>query len=254
MHPIALPASGHKLGKLCALSGFLSPHAFRFPCVCKDGLPNTKSGDGLMFRRLAIFVGGFSLAAALRVTSEGLDPAELTETVATLVDKSLVTSDRGSAAHYRLLETTRAYAWQKLGESGEYQKIARRHCEQLTEALEKFGAQIWARPSPESIDFFAANLSNLRAALDWCFSDQGDNALGARLSGASAPLFFQAGLLAHGPKAQESDPELSLDPRSVTVRFQPPLEESQMCVATYLKSGSPSGLRGTPSPSSLMAR
>jgi hypothetical protein len=129
------------------------------------------------------------------VASEGLDPAELTETVATLVDKSLVTSDGGSAAPYRLLETTRAYAWQKLSESGEDQKIARRHCEQLTEALEEFGAQIWARPSPDSIDFFASNLSNLRAALDWCFSDHGGNALGARLSGASASLSFQAGLL-----------------------------------------------------------
>ena len=151
--------------------------------------------EQLVFRRLAIFVGGFSLAAALQVASEGLDPAELTETVATLVDKSLVTSDGGSAARYRLLETTRAYAWQKLRENGEDQKIARRHCKQLTETLEKLGAQIWARPSPGSIDFFASNLSNLRAALDWCFSDHGDNALGARLSGASASLFFQAGLL-----------------------------------------------------------
>ena len=101
---------------------------------------NLLSGtEQLVFRRLAIFVGGFSLAA-LQVASEGLDPAELTETVATLVDKSLVTSDRGSAARYRLPETTRAYAWQKLSESGEDQKIARRHCEQLTEALEEFGA------------------------------------------------------------------------------------------------------------------
>jgi predicted ATPase/DNA-binding winged helix-turn-helix (wHTH) protein len=156
---------------------------------------NLLSGtEQLVFQRLAIFVGGFSLAAALRVASEGLDHAELTETVATLVDKSLVTADGGSA-RYRLLETTRTYAWQKLSESGEDQKIARRHCEQLTEALEKFGAQIWARPSPGSIDFFAANLSNLHEALEWCFSGHGDNALGARLSGASAPLFFQAGLL-----------------------------------------------------------
>jgi len=157
---------------------------------------NLLSGtEQLVFRRLAIFVGGFSLAAALRVASEGLDPAELTETLATLVDKSLVTSDGGPAARYRLLETTRAYAWQKLSESDEDQKIARRHCEQLTAALEEFGAQIWARPSPDSIDFFASNLGNLRAALDWCFSDDGSNALGARLSGASASFFFQADLL-----------------------------------------------------------
>ena len=151
--------------------------------------------EQLVFRRLAIFVGDFSLAAAVQMASEGLDPAELTETVATLVDKSLVTSDGGSAASYRLLETTRAYAWQKLSESGEDQKIVRRHWEQLAEALEKFGAQIWARPSPDSITFFTSNLSSLRAALDWCFSDHGGSALGARLSGAAASLFFQAGLL-----------------------------------------------------------
>jgi hypothetical protein len=51
------------------------------------------------------------------------------------------------------------------------------------------------KPGALQRDFFASNLSNLRAALDWCFSDHGGNALGARLSGASASLFFQAGFL-----------------------------------------------------------
>jgi hypothetical protein len=106
-----------------------------------------------------------------------------------------VTADDGSARRYRLLETTRAYAWQKLTESGEDQKIARRHCEQLIDAMEKFGAEIWARPNPASINFFVLNLSNLRAALEWCFTNHGDNALGTRLTGASASSFFQAGLL-----------------------------------------------------------
>src|SRR3984957_5852380 len=65
----------------------------------------------------------------------------------------------------------------------------------MIHALEQFGATIWAPPSPESIDFFLLNLSNLRAALEWSFSDQGDNGLGAKLAGASACLFFRAGLL-----------------------------------------------------------
>ena len=110
-------------------------------------------------------------------------------------DKSLVTSDRTTAMRYRLLDTTRAYAWQKLTESGEDPKIVRRHCEHMIHALEQLGATIWAPPSPESIDFFALNLGNLRAALEWSFSDQGDTGLGAKLAGASACLFFQAGLL-----------------------------------------------------------
>ena len=151
--------------------------------------------EQLVLRRLAVFVGGFSLEAALDVAAESLDPAELTETLATLVDKSLVTSDRTAAMRYRLLDTTRAYAWQKLTESGEDLKIVRRHCEHMIHALEQFGVTIWAPPSPESIDFFVLNLSNLRAALEWSFSDQGDTRLGAKLTGASACLFFQAGLL-----------------------------------------------------------
>jgi predicted ATPase/DNA-binding winged helix-turn-helix (wHTH) protein len=151
--------------------------------------------EQIVLRRVAIFVGGFSLAAALQVASEGLDAAELTEALATLVDKSLVTADDGSARRYRLLETTRTYAWKKLTESGEDQTIARRHCEQLIDAMEKFGAEIWARPIPDSINFFVLNLSNLRAALEWCFANHGDNALGTRLTGASASSFFHAGLL-----------------------------------------------------------
>jgi predicted ATPase/DNA-binding winged helix-turn-helix (wHTH) protein len=151
--------------------------------------------EQLVLRRLAVFVGSFSLEAALDVVAESLDPAQLTETLATLVDKSLVTSDRMPAMRYRLLDTTRAYAWQKLTESGEDLKIVRRHCEHMIHALEQFGATIWAPSSPESIHFFVLNLSNLRAALDWSFSDQGDTSLGTKLTGTSASLFFQVGLL-----------------------------------------------------------
>jgi predicted ATPase/DNA-binding winged helix-turn-helix (wHTH) protein len=153
------------------------------------------STERLVLRRLAVFVGGFSLETALDVVAESLDPAEIAETLATLVDKSLVTSDRATAMCYRLLDTTRAYAWQKLTESGEDLKILRRHCDHMIHVSERFGATIWAPPSPASIDFFAMNLGNLRAALEWSFSDQGDRGLGAKLAGASACLFFQAGLL-----------------------------------------------------------
>jgi predicted ATPase/DNA-binding winged helix-turn-helix (wHTH) protein len=151
--------------------------------------------ERLVLRRLAVFVGGFSLKAALDVTGESLHPAELTETLATLVDKSLVTSDSTTAMRYRLLDTTRTYAWQRLAESGEDLKIVRRHCEHMIDALEQFGATIWARPSPESLQFFVSNLSNLRAALQWSLWHQGDTGLGAKLTGASACLFFQVGLL-----------------------------------------------------------
>jgi hypothetical protein len=65
----------------------------------------------------------------------------------------------------------------------------------MIHATEQFRATIWATPSSENIDLFVLNLSNLRAALEWSFSDQGDTGLGAKLAGASACLFFQVGLL-----------------------------------------------------------
>jgi predicted ATPase len=150
--------------------------------------------EQLVLRRVAVFVGGLSLEAALDVVAEGLGPAELTETLDTLVDKSLLTSDRTAAMRYRLLDTTRDYAWQKLMERGEELKILRRHCEHMIHALGQFGATISAPPSPESIDFFVSNLGNLRAALEWSFSAEGDRGLGAKLAAASACLFHNAGL------------------------------------------------------------
>jgi predicted ATPase/DNA-binding winged helix-turn-helix (wHTH) protein len=151
--------------------------------------------ERLVLRRLAVFVGGFSLEAALDVVGERHDPAELTETLAALIDKSLLTADCTTAMRYRLLDTTRTYASQKLNESGEDLKVLRRHCEHMIHALDQFGATICAPPSPGSVDFFLLNLSNLHTALEWGLSDQGDRDLGTKLAGASACLFIQASLL-----------------------------------------------------------
>ena len=157
---------------------------------------NLLSGtEQLILRRLAVFVGGFTLEAALKVAGDSLDPAELVEALAALVEKSLVILDIATAMRYRLLDTTRVYAWRKLTENGEEQRVALRHCEYLLHALERFDLAIWAAPSPATVGFFASNLNNLRAALDWCFSDEGDTALGAKLTGASASLFFHLGLM-----------------------------------------------------------
>ena len=151
--------------------------------------------ERLVLRRLAIFVGGFSLAAALDVASESLETAEFTETLARLVEKSLVRSESLPTMRYRLLDTTRAYASKRLTESGEEQRISRRHCEQLICALGKFGTPVWGAPPPGSRDFFVSNLGNIRAALGWCFSGRGDSGLGVRLTSASAALFIHHGLM-----------------------------------------------------------
>ena len=153
---------------------------------------NLLSGtERLTLRRLAVFVGAFSLEAALAIAGENLESAEVTETLATLVEKSLVTLDADATLRYRLLDTTRAYAGQKLAESGEHTKIARRHAEYLSYRLERFKASASLPLSPESLDFFAEHLVNVRAALEWSFSEHGDIGIGVRLMAASAPLFYR---------------------------------------------------------------
>jgi predicted ATPase/DNA-binding winged helix-turn-helix (wHTH) protein len=186
--------------------------------------------EQLILRRLAVFAGGFSLEAALDVTAESLDAAELTETVATLIEKSLVTSDSTSATRHRLLDTTRAYAWQKLTESGESTNIARRHCEHIVRALEQLRGSISTASSPEKVAIFVADLGNVRAALEWCFSDQGDAALRAQLAAASACHFFELNLLTECVNWTERAIR-ALDTLSKGTRFE---LELQACLALSL--------------------
>jgi predicted ATPase/DNA-binding winged helix-turn-helix (wHTH) protein len=151
--------------------------------------------ERLTLRRLAVFVGAFPLEAALDVVADDLDPAVVTETLATLVEKSLVSLDTTATMRHRLLDTTRAYAWQKLLEGDEHAKIARRHAEYFRYRLEGFKASASLTSGPESINFFLESLGNVRAALEWSFSDHGDIDIGVRLMAASAPLFYRLTLL-----------------------------------------------------------
>jgi predicted ATPase/DNA-binding winged helix-turn-helix (wHTH) protein len=97
--------------------------------------------ERMVLRRLAVFRGGFSLAAASQVAasaeivaSYGVDPFP------DLVEKSLVTADvAGVTVIYRLLETTHAYAFEKLTESGEFEQVARRHGEYHRDLFELAG-------------------------------------------------------------------------------------------------------------------
>lgn len=142
--------------------------------------------ERLLLRRLAVFSGSFSLEAASVVTHQ----AEITDGVANLVAKSLVTSDiTGGVGRYRLLETTRVYALSRLSESGELQEFSRRHAEYFWRLLERVEHEWEKRSTP------LAHVDNVRTALDWCFGLDGDLALGVRLAAAAAPVFLAMSLL-----------------------------------------------------------
>jgi predicted ATPase/DNA-binding winged helix-turn-helix (wHTH) protein len=84
-----------------------------------------------ILRRLSVFAGAFTLESATAVIAgSGILGPEAVESLANLVARSLVSADVGGAiAQYRLLNTTRAYALQKLAESGELEAVERRHAE-----------------------------------------------------------------------------------------------------------------------------
>ena len=92
-----------------------------------------------MLRRLAVFAGGFTLEAASAVASdETIDEFAVIDLLSQLVARSLVIADTNDAgARYRLLETTRAYALEKLAEAEEIDAIKRRHAQHFRERFER---------------------------------------------------------------------------------------------------------------------
>ena len=151
--------------------------------------------ERLVLRRLAIFVGGFTLAAARAVAADaGLDGDMVLDSLAGLVAKSLVAVKSGGArTTYRLLDTTRAYSQEKLAASGELAAVARRHAGHFRDSL-PLASHASAGTAPAgSVDH--DDIGNVRAALAWCFGTGGDPRLGVELAAAAAPLFLRLSLL-----------------------------------------------------------
>ena len=149
--------------------------------------------ERVILRRLAVLAGSFSLnAAAAIVADEELAEGDVVESVANLVAKSLVAVDlSGAVAAYRLLETTRAYAAEKLAESGEVERFRRRHAEYHRNLVERAHAEWQSQPTAEWLALHGPALDDVRVALDWAFAPEGDAALGVALTIAAVPLWFQ---------------------------------------------------------------
>src|SRR5216684_1827062 len=153
--------------------------------------------ERVVLRRLGVFVGAFTLDAASAVAaSVDLPASEVTDAVADLVGKSLVSTDVGGViVHYRLLETTRAYAREKLIGSAEVDHFARRHAEYYRDLFERADAEVETRPTAEWLAAYRPHIDDLRAALDWAFSRSGDVGVGVALAAATVPLWTNLSLL-----------------------------------------------------------
>jgi predicted ATPase/DNA-binding winged helix-turn-helix (wHTH) protein len=152
--------------------------------------------ERVILRRLGIFAGAFGLEGARAVAAiSEISPSEVVDGLFNLVSKSLVATEEGAVARYRLLDTMRAYGLQKLTESGELQAVARRHAEYYRDLFEQAGTETEVRPAAEWLADYGRRIDNLRAALDWAFSPGGDASIGAALTAAAVPLWMHLSLM-----------------------------------------------------------
>jgi predicted ATPase/class 3 adenylate cyclase/DNA-binding CsgD family transcriptional regulator len=154
--------------------------------------------ERILFARLAVFMGGFDLAAAEAVAGGGdVERFQVLDLLTLLVDKSLVVAESASGpTRYRLLETVRQYALEKLGESGEADAVRARHRDYYT-AL----AALLDTPAPtgheQRLEQADTEIDNLRAAFAWS-RENSDIGLASQLASSLQPLWLVRGRIREG--------------------------------------------------------
>ena len=124
-----------------------------------------KPEEARVFRRLAVFSDGFIIEGAQQVgCDDEIDEWQLLDILGALVDKSMVLVDTGERPRYRMLETTRGYALEKLAEADETDDSLRRHAE-ATESICRRAVK------ERDSELLWAEMNNVRTAFDWAMVD-----------------------------------------------------------------------------------
>ncbi len=154
--------------------------------------------ERVLFRRLAAFMGGFDLDGAQSVCGGGdVERFQVLDQLTLLVDKSLVVADdTGGRTRYRLLETVRQYAQEKLGESGEADAVRSRHRDCYTALAALLDAPADSGYE-QRIELVETEIDNLRAAFGWS-RENSDVGLALTLASSLQPLWQARGRLREG--------------------------------------------------------
>ena len=152
--------------------------------------------EQVVFRRLGVFAGGFTLQSAQRVAEdEAVDMWDVLEHLGTLVDKSLVLAEGEAVPRYRMLETTRLFALEQLGAASETEAMLRRHAVATMALLEDLVSEHFRRGLTKEEDaLVAAESENVRAAYDWAAGTApADDALAVELGSVGLYALREAG-------------------------------------------------------------
>jgi predicted ATPase/class 3 adenylate cyclase/DNA-binding CsgD family transcriptional regulator len=154
--------------------------------------------EQVLLRRLAVFLGGFDLDAAQTVAGGGdVQRYQVLDQLTLLVDKSLVVADNsGGRTRYRLLETVRQYAAEKLGESGEANVVRARHRDHYTSLAALLDAPA-GRDYEQRVEQAETEIDNLRAAFGWSRENSAIE-LALALASSLQPLWLGRGRIQEG--------------------------------------------------------
>jgi len=178
--------------------------------------------ERIVLRRSSIFAGGFTLEAAAAVLQdEAIDEFDVIDALGRLVARSLVVADiHDSDTRYRLFETTRAYAMERLWESGEAGAVTRRHARFFHDLFERAYADSWKASDTAWRNDYAAERDNVRAALEWALGSEGDATCAVALAGASSVLWTYLALSAEERAwLERALPRASIVPAQLAARL-----------------------------------
>lgn len=156
-----------------------------------------------LFARLGLFAEAFTPEAASTICGD--DEGVVRSDLATLISKSLVSvvEDCNGRMRYRLLETMRAYALDRLRERGEYDRVARRFAAYFCASAKDADARYGRVANSDFLASVEADLENFRAALEWSLGRRNDTKIGVELAGAMGWIYRQSALFVEGARWAE---------------------------------------------------
>ncbi|HKP52241.1 MAG TPA: tetratricopeptide repeat protein [Chloroflexia bacterium] len=179
-------------------------------------------GERTLFRRLGVFVGGFTPTSAEAVCNAMGDiPTETFSGLESLFDKSLLTKqpDADPETRFGMLETIREYAMARLDESGEGEGIRRNHAEYCLAMAEAARAEWFGQGKAAGQVLLEKDHNNLRSALRWAL-DHDKIEMAVRLSKALSRFWYERGHLVEGRRwLEESLAREKVSPKPVPLTF-----------------------------------